>query len=165
MTGLVLGWLLPTAPMPMIWLRATVPRSVMTITWPPMSWVRRTIEVCGPPSGPVTVTSLPIKADAVVSESVAALARVSSVSSSSFSTMVNWAVVAMKSSDLLGFIGSWYLSWATRSFKNASLPIELSGPSSFSSFLPYTPIRSVVAACPVTAVTGMVCSPLPLLRS
>src|SRR5438045_8636851 len=42
---------------------------------------------------------------------------------SSFSTMVNCAVWAMNCELSTGSIGFWYLSWATSSLRNMSLPL------------------------------------------
>src|SRR2546429_9087635 len=45
-------------------------------------------------------------------------------SSSSFSTMENWAVWAMNCVPSVGDMGFWYFIWATSSLRKVSLPIS-----------------------------------------
>jgi hypothetical protein len=83
----------------------------------------------------VQVISRPTSDVAEVRFCALTIAACDFASSSIFSTSVNCAVWAMNWLESVGELGSWYLSCATRSWRNASLP---------SSALPVVPVCVVV---------------------
>src|SRR5438067_598408 len=86
---------------------------------------------------------------------------------SSFSTMVNWAVWAMNCELSTGSMGFWYLSWATSSLRNMSLP------DTWGSVWPVAPASgaetgdgsAAEAIRPVTKVIASMLTGAPFFRS
>src|SRR5690606_721305 len=79
-----------------------------------------TVPVWACPEPSVQVTVRPISDAAVCWRPASNTFWVSSASSLSFSTVVNWAVWVRNCAGSVGLLGSWYLSWAIRSFRNMS---------------------------------------------